>query len=95
MFPLLHFVMDDLPASTKAPELGDGNARWVMRELGGGGGGEGGEESVTVERELVGRYIAWLVGVGVLDPPREGKGEERLPEVRGVGKGRAVGRSGV
>jgi L-aminoadipate-semialdehyde dehydrogenase len=30
LFPLLHFVLDDLPTSTKAPELDDSNMRDII-----------------------------------------------------------------
>jgi L-aminoadipate-semialdehyde dehydrogenase len=93
LFPLLHFVLDDLPTSTKAPELADGWARRVLR-----GGDDGEAEEATVDAGLVGRYVAWLVGVGFLEGPPEGDGKgkgEKLPTVKVAGRGRAVGRSGV
>jgi L-aminoadipate-semialdehyde dehydrogenase len=34
LFPLLHFVLDDLPTSTKAAELDDRNAGWMRRDWG-------------------------------------------------------------
>ncbi|KAI0711372.1 alpha-aminoadipate reductase Lys1p [Earliella scabrosa] len=95
LFPLLHFVLDDLPTSTKAPELEDGNMRALLGRAGVGPG----EVSGTVDEEMMGRYLAWLVDVGFLSRPAAGGGEaeKRLPElVHAPGTiVKAVGRSGV
>ena len=87
LFPLLHFVLDNLPQSTKAPELEDGNAvralledgKWTKEERSAGAGvGEG----------VMGVYLAYLVEVGFLPGPVEvekGVGEYgrlELPHVR-------------
>ncbi|KAI9016191.1 L-aminoadipate-semialdehyde dehydrogenase [Hyaloraphidium curvatum] len=58
LYPLLHFVMDDLPTSTKGPELDDGNTREVTGNLDCGDMGE-----------LVGLYISYLIQVGFLEAP--------------------------
>ncbi|GAA6017490.1 hypothetical protein JCM11491_006841 [Sporobolomyces phaffii] len=89
LFPLLHFVLDDLPTSTKAAELDDTNTVQLLR-------GAGQAETVTVDDEQVGRYLAWLVAAGFLDlPPREGAdGVRSLPELElQSGGARAIGRS--
>ncbi|KAJ7695395.1 hypothetical protein B0H17DRAFT_1198634 [Mycena rosella] len=83
LFPLLHFVLDDLPTSTKSPELDDANAAALL----------GGRES-TVSEELVGRYLAWLVRAGFLPEPSEAAPEKALP-VLGAGVIKAAGRSGI
>ncbi|KAF3911567.1 hypothetical protein ABW20_dc0110497 [Dactylellina cionopaga] len=75
LYPLLHFVCDNLPQSTKAPELDDGNAREALKRyeekwMGGSGVDEG----------LMGVYLAYLVGIGFLEAP-EGKGEKEMPKV--------------
>lgn len=75
LYPLLHFVLDNLPQSTKAPELDDRNARsvllsdkeWMGEDLSHGKG-------VTVVE--MGIYLAYLVGIGFLDAPT---GNARLP----------------
>jgi L-aminoadipate-semialdehyde dehydrogenase len=80
LYPLLHFVLDNLPQSTKAPELDDRNAKsvlkadieWTQEDLSQGKG-------VTVEE--MGLYLAYLVGIGFLDPPGE-NGSRRLPEIK-------------
>lgn len=88
LYPLVHFVCDNLPQSTKAPELDDGNARRALARydekwVGGSGVDEG----------LMGIYLAYLVGVGFLEAPRgdgralpEAKvGERSLKRVKEIG----------
>lgn len=58
LYPLLHFVMDDLPTSTKGPELDDAN---TFRVTGGLDCGDMGE--------LLGLYLGYLVEVGFLERP--------------------------
>ncbi|KAI4171144.1 MAG: hypothetical protein LQ346_008777 [Caloplaca aetnensis] len=64
LLPLYHFVTGDLPAGTRAPLLEDGNTRAAL-EADGVGAAEGG----VVMEEVVGRYLAFLVGVGFLAAP--------------------------
>ncbi|KAJ3529985.1 hypothetical protein NM688_g7775 [Phlebia brevispora] len=85
LFPLLHFVLDDLPTSTKAPELNDANMRALLSP-------HMTQTNRTVDEELMGKYLAWLVDVGFLPAPSEtGK---PLPKLSNALKTRAVGRSG-
>lgn len=68
LYPLLHFVLDNLPQSTKTPELDDRNARavltaditWTGVDLSKGKG-------VTMLE--MGVYLAYLVSIGFLQPP--------------------------
>ncbi|KAH7329806.1 alpha-aminoadipate reductase Lys1p [Rhizoctonia solani] len=83
LYPLLHFVLDDLPTSTKSAELDDSNTTSILREAGAG-------ENMTVDEKLMGMYLSWLVKVDFLPTPEQGKGHP-LPELTGAGK--AVGRS--
>lgn len=78
LFPLLHFVLDNLPQNTKAPELDDSNAatslkldaKWSGVDLSEGKG-------VTSEQESV--YLSYLIKVGFLpQPTKEGKS---LPKI--------------
>jgi L-aminoadipate-semialdehyde dehydrogenase len=84
LFPLLHFVLDDLPTSTKAPELNDANMTQLLER-------SSLPTHATVDDALMGKYIAWLVGAGFLPPPSEA-GLQQLPSLAGIAK--AVGRSG-
>lgn len=85
LFPLLHFVLDDLPTSTKAPELDDRNTRRLLEEE-----GEGTKKSV--DDELMGKYLGWLVGAGFLPRPLDGKALPVMNDGRVI---RASGRSGM
>lgn len=66
--PLYHFVTNDLPANTKAPELDDRNAAaalkadavWSGVDVSAGAG---------VTEELVGKYASYLVEIGFLPRP--------------------------
>lgn len=91
LFPLLHFVLDDLPTSTKAPELDDANMRAVLRNAG--------ETTLngTVDEELMGKYLAWLVDAEFLPRPSDGGAEKTLPKLAHAPGTivKAVGRSGV
>ena len=85
LFPLLHFVLDDLPTSTKAPELNDTNMRALLAP-------HLSQTSRTVDAELIGKYLSWLVGVEFLPSPSPGAAQA-LPKLEIVTK--AVGRSGI
>ncbi|GBB90665.1 hypothetical protein RclHR1_01770013 [Rhizophagus clarus] len=58
LFPLLYFVLDDLPTSTKSPELDDSNTREIV-----------GIECERMGDRLIGIYLGYLVKVGFLDKP--------------------------
>ncbi|VDB95640.1 unnamed protein product [Peniophora sp. CBMAI 1063] len=87
LFPLLHFVLDDLPTSTKAPALDDTYMREVLRA-------QGEPERGSVGEEEMGRYLAWLVRAGFLSAP-SGTAVKPLPALEEGGATRAVGRSGA
>jgi len=78
--PLYHFATTDLPADTIAPEMDDVNAASALRsdkvftgeDLSSGG---------CVDEEIMGKYLAYLAGIGFLSLP-DGKGKERLPEAK-------------
>lgn len=84
LFPLLHFVLDDLPTSTKAVELDDSNAQALAIS-----GGEAPTSGVT--EDLIGLYIAWLIRAGFMEAPTTGEGKP-LPVLTG-GVSRAIGRT--
>lgn len=85
LFPLLHFVLDDLPTSTKAPELNDSNMRALLAP-------HLEETSGTVDEDLMGKYLSWLVGVDFLPPPSP-NALRTLPKLNIATK--AVGRRGI
>ncbi|KAH7869096.1 uncharacterized protein C8R40DRAFT_1177062 [Lentinula edodes] len=90
LFPLLHFVLDDLPTSTKAPMLDDRNTVAVVER----GRISEYDPPNTIDEKLFGRYLAWLVRAGFLPPPQGGQGGQNLPELEG-GVTTAAGRSGI
>ncbi|KAJ8093146.1 large subunit of alpha-aminoadipate reductase [Marasmius tenuissimus] len=90
LYPLLHFVLDDLPTSTKAPDLDDRNTRALLENAGVDKACLNG----TVDDVIMGRYLSWLVRAGFLPEPVAGEAEAALPEMeRGTVK--AAGRSGM
>ncbi|KAL1685817.1 hypothetical protein GGG16DRAFT_97522 [Schizophyllum commune] len=88
LFPLLHFVLDDLPTSTKSPELDDRNTVALLAA-------HGEKTSSTVDEELTGMYLAWLIRAGFIPPPPEGEAAKKLPELKIEGTVRAAGRTGL
>lgn len=77
--PLYHFATTDLPGDTIAPEMCDVNAAKALKsdakftgeDLSSGG---------FLDTEIMGKYLAYLSGIGFLQVPG-GKGERALPEV--------------
>ncbi|KAI8611001.1 hypothetical protein BC830DRAFT_1069258, partial [Chytriomyces sp. MP71] len=62
LFPLLHFVLDDLPTSTRSPELDESNTRQIC---------EGSHVVCADMRNVMGLYFGYLVAVGFLDTPAQ------------------------
>jgi L-2-aminoadipate reductase len=85
LFPLLHFVLDDLPTSTKSAELSDLNTVSVLKS-------NGYPDKATVDDPLVGLYMAWLIAAKFLPSP-SGNGIA-LPTLPNFGQTKALGRSG-
>jgi len=87
LYPLLHFVLDDLPTSTKAPDLDDTNTCALLRP-------HTSQVNMTVSDSLMGKYLSWLVRAGFLPTPSNPSPEKLLPNL-GDGAFKAAGRSGV
>lgn len=69
LYPLLHFVLDDLPTSTKSAELDDGNVKIVI----------GDRLQCKKIAELMPIYLGYLVEIGFMEgPPEGGAGVVRL-----------------
>ncbi|KAG9305834.1 hypothetical protein G9A89_006245 [Geosiphon pyriformis] len=74
LYPLLHFVLDDLPTSTKSPELDDSHTREIVTR-----------ECDRIDKRLIGIYLGYLVKVGFLDRPSiEGRTNETVNELPDV-----------
>jgi len=79
LYPLIHFVLDNLPQSTKAPELDDRNARTVLQaDIEWSGVDMSLGRGVTLDE--MGVYLAYLVGIGFLDAP-SGPAKRQLPDL--------------
>ncbi len=77
--PLYHFATTDLPGDTIAPEMSDTNATAALKsdfQFTGEDSSAGG----FVDEEIMGRYLAYLVGIGFVEAPA-GKGTKALPKV--------------
>ncbi|CAH7672621.1 hypothetical protein BY996DRAFT_4583714 [Phakopsora pachyrhizi] len=76
LFPLLHFVLNDLPTSTKSAELEDSNTVELNRAFGFEGG-------MKIGTEQIGLYLAWLIEIGYLPRPlNEEQGQRNLPNLK-------------
>lgn len=87
LFPLLHFVLDDLPTSTKAPELDDRNTQTLLKSV-------AVETGMSVTDDVMGLYLAWLVRVGFLPQPVVSSGQplprvEEAPGIVAIGRNRS------
>lgn len=79
LYPLLHMVLDNLPANTKAPELDDTNAvRSLQRDISWSGEDVSNGKGVTPEQ--IGIYISFLIKTGFLEAPTH-SGELTLPSI--------------
>ncbi|KAJ2725436.1 large subunit of alpha-aminoadipate reductase [Coemansia sp. Benny D115] len=71
LFPLLHYVLDDLPTSTKSPDLDDSHTRSLL---------EGTGVACPSMADLVPLYLAYLVKAGFLPEPSP-TAERQLPKL--------------
>ncbi|KAJ2602780.1 large subunit of alpha-aminoadipate reductase [Coemansia sp. RSA 1722] len=73
LYPLLHYVLDDLPTSTKSPDLDDSHTVELLSSSG---------VSCPRMQDLVGLYLSYLVKAGFLaTPPNAASAERQLPEL--------------
>jgi L-2-aminoadipate reductase len=78
LYPLLHFVLDNLPQSTKAPELDDRNAQAF---LGRDNSNHGISTRAGVTLAEMGVYLAYLVGIAFLEAPTN-ENTRQLPNIK-------------
>lgn len=72
LYPLMHFVLDDLPTRTKAPDLDAANAVAAIA---------GTDIRCRPMEELMGTYFAYLVANGYLPPPTAANPKKELPKL--------------
>ncbi|KAI1001942.1 L-2-aminoadipate reductase large subunit [Podosphaera aphanis] len=78
LIPLFHFCVNDLPATTRAPELDDRNAVYVLKNDASFWSDVDESAGNGVSREGLGKILAYLVEIGFVEkPPVAG----RLPAV--------------
>ena len=80
LLPLFDWVTTDLPSDTKSRNLDDKNAQAVLSRANSGDGlrvnGDGKAETrVEMTQEIVGAYLAFMVEIGFIPPPKEREGE--------------------
>ncbi|KAJ1772298.1 large subunit of alpha-aminoadipate reductase [Coemansia sp. RSA 1843] len=78
LYPLLHYVLDDLPTSTKSPDLDDQHTRALL---------EGTGIRCASMRDLMGLYLAYLVKAQFIAAPNAEGAAARLPELDIVVRG--------
>lgn len=89
LFPLLHFVLDDLPTSTKAAELDDRHTQGLLNSFNEGYG----KVVMGIDEDQLGLYLAWLVAVGFLEKPNAvDQARRTLPEMGHSDQIKAIGR---
>jgi len=75
LYPLLHFVSDDLPTNSKAPDLDDTSTQYLLTTS----PYSSRKTSLGVNEHELAIYIAYLVEIGFLEPPKN-KGKP-LPHI--------------
>ncbi|KAL9638561.1 MAG: hypothetical protein Q9164_001483 [Protoblastenia rupestris] len=93
LMPLYHFCINDLPATTRAPELDDRNAVKILKADAEDWTGIDESAGYGISREEVGRYLRYLAEIAFVSWP-SGKGRA-LPQVNlSVAQMQAVGAMG-
>ncbi|CCE73176.1 Piso0_000199 [Millerozyma farinosa CBS 7064] len=69
LYPLLHFVLDNLPQNTKAPELDDSNAVTSLKKDAAWSGVDV-SSGAGVDHEIMKVYVSFLVQIGFLPQPK-------------------------
>ena len=85
LMPLYHFCMNDLPATTRAPEMDDRNAVAVLKADAENWTGVDDSTGHGIGREEVGRFLRYLAEIKFISQPPAGeKGKPRgraLPDI--------------
>ena len=93
LMPLFHFCINDLPATTRAPELNDRNAVKILKDDAENWTGVDESAGYGISREDVGKFLRYLVMTKFVSWP-SGKGRA-LPEINlGLAQMQAIGAVG-
>ncbi|KAL3425272.1 L-aminoadipate-semialdehyde dehydrogenase [Phlyctema vagabunda] len=79
LMPLYHFCVNDLPATTRAPELDDANAVTILKTDADSWTGVDESAGYGISREVVGKILRYLTEIKFVTPPT-GKGRA-LPDL--------------
>ena len=80
LMPLLHFCINDLPSTTRAPELNDKNAVQILKQDAEFWTGVDESKGYGIGKDDVGRFLRYLIMTKFVSAP-SGKGET-LPEIK-------------
>lgn len=97
LYPLLHFVLDDLPTSTKAPELDDTNTVHACKKQVELHGKNGLLLSCPDLKALMPLYLGFFAHIGFMENPAvdvEHCGLETRAQWTTLGTSQSIGRSG-
>ncbi|PGG98527.1 L-aminoadipate-semialdehyde dehydrogenase [Helicocarpus griseus UAMH5409] len=93
LMPLYHFCVNDLPATTRAPELDDRNAVTILKADAENWTGIDESAGYGISREDVGRYLSYLSEIKFVSAP-SGKGRPLPPVNVSAAQLEAVGAVG-
>lgn len=91
LYPLLHFVLDDLPTATNSPALDNRNLRWALEGSGVGNPRlalKDGDTESSFSGTLMSKYLKYLCSIGFLPVPKS-----KIGTIETI-KHKVVGRSG-
>ncbi|KAK3694472.1 hypothetical protein B0T22DRAFT_507018 [Podospora appendiculata] len=97
LMPLYHFCMNDLPATTRAPEMNDKNAVAILKADADNWTGVDESTGYGISREEVGKFLRYLAEIKFIGQPTE-RGR-KLPEIgadilRALAEGGTIGGRG-
>jgi L-2-aminoadipate reductase len=85
LLPLFHFVVEDLPGNSIAPELDDTNTTAALKLYEKEPRTRGGALAFSaVHVHVLGTYLAYLVAIGFLPPPPAESDRSPLPKLNGT-----------
>lgn len=80
LFPLLHFVLGDLPNDSRAPELDDSNAVKILEmDVKFNNDGINYSKGLGVSKDILSIYVGYLIKIGFLPKPKVNNG--KIPNV--------------